>query len=187
MSFDVGATKQKANDTWSTFEFKSLSTHDLQMMMDSEIRDVSNIIGLEVRCHFALSALKLVHEFAQPDITSIILRHFRWDFDKLIDRFMESSDTVLQSAGEPNSIGRNPKRQDPPGFVCGICYDEPTPEEISGLRCGHRFCKSCWRMYVEEKTKTEAQCTIPCMREGCRTVMTDSFIFVLLDPTTVSR
>jgi ariadne-1 len=100
---------------------------------------------------------------------------------------MESSDTVLQSVGEPDSISHNPKRQNPSGFVCGICYDEPPPEEIFSLRCDHKFCKSCWRMYVEEKIKTEAQCTISCMRERCRTVITDSSFSVLLDPTTVSR
>jgi len=99
---------------------------------------------------------------------------------------MESPDSVLQSAGEPDSISYNPKRQDPPGFVCGICYDEPPPGEIFSLRCHHKFCKSCWRMYIEEKIKTEAQCTISCMREGCRTVITDSSISILL-PTTVPR
>jgi hypothetical protein len=54
MSFDVGPTKQNAGDTGSAFEFKSLSMHDLQIMVDSEVRDVSNIIGLEVCCHSSL-------------------------------------------------------------------------------------------------------------------------------------
>lgn len=104
-----------------------------------------------------------------------------------MDRFMESSDTVLQSAGEPDSIGHNPGRQNISGFVCGICYDKPPPEEIFSLRCNHRFCKSCWQMYIEEKLKTEAQCTIPCMHEKCRTVITDSSFSVLLDSAGVSR
>jgi len=51
MTFDAGAAKQKASDTGSTLEFKSLSTHDLQVIVDSEIRGVSNIIGLEVCRH----------------------------------------------------------------------------------------------------------------------------------------
>ena len=54
MSFDVGPAKPKGTDTGLTLELKSLSTHDLQMMVDSEIRRVSNIIGLEVRCHYLL-------------------------------------------------------------------------------------------------------------------------------------
>ena len=98
---------------------------------------------------------------------------------------MESPDAVLQSAGEP-PISPKPKQQYTLGFVCGICYDEPPPEEIFNIRCNHRFCKSCWRMYLEEKIKTEAQCTIPCMHEGCRTVITDSSIFSL-DPVTTPR
>lgn len=187
MAFDAGATNQKASDTGSSLEFKSLSTHDLQMIVDSEIRDVSNVIGLEVRSHFPLRADRLVHAFAQPGITSILLRHFRWDIDKLIDRYMESSDAVLQSAGEPQTIGHNPNQGGGFGFVCGICYDQPPPKEIFSIRCNHRFCKSCWRMYAEEKIKTEAQCTFPCMREGCHAVIEDSSISALLDPTTVSR
>ena len=99
---------------------------------------------------------------------------------------MESPDAVLQSAGEPGSVGRNPVQQNTPGFVCGICFDKPPPKEIFSLRCNHRFCKSCWQMYIEEKLKTEAQCTIPCMNEGCRTIITDSSISAL-DPTAVSR
>jgi len=54
MAFDTGAAKQKPGDIGSTLEFKSLSTHDLQMIVDSEIRGVSNIIGLEVRCRSLL-------------------------------------------------------------------------------------------------------------------------------------
>jgi len=56
MSFDTGPTKQKASDIGSAFGFRSLSMHDLQMMVDSEIQDVSNIVGLEVRRHPLLRA-----------------------------------------------------------------------------------------------------------------------------------
>lgn len=188
MPFDIGATNHKANATGSVFEFKSLSTHDLQMMVDSDIRGVSNIVGLEVCHHSALLWWdKPAHAIAQPEITSVLLRYFRWDVDKLIDRFMESSDAVLQSVGEPDSISHNPKKLNTRDFVCGICYDEPPPSEIYSLRCDHRFCKSCWQMYLDEKIKTEAQCTIPCMHEGCRTVITDSSISILSGPTTASR
>lgn len=168
ISFDLGPAKQKPG-TGSTFEFKSLSAHDLQTSVDSEIRNVSNIIDLD------------------PEITSILLRHFRWDVDKLMDRYMESSDAALQSAGEPDPINNVPKQRDTSGFICGICYDEPPPEQIFSLRCNHRFCKSCWQAYVEEKIKTEAQCTIPCMHEGCRTVITDSSMSSVLDLATMSR
>ena len=54
MSFDAGAANQKPGNTGSALEFKSLSTHDLQMIVDSEIRGVSNIIGLQVCCHSPL-------------------------------------------------------------------------------------------------------------------------------------
>lgn len=155
--------------------------------MDSETRDVSSIIGLDVRRRFLLGMDRPAHTLIQPEITSVLLRHFRWDVDKLMDRYMESSDAVLQSAGEPDPINNIPKQRDTSRFICGICYDEPPPEQIFGLRCNHRFCKSCWQMYIEEKIKTEAQCTIPCMNEGCRTVMTDSSMSFLLDLATMSR
>lgn len=60
MSFDVGTTNQKPTDPVSTFEFNSLSTHDLQMMVDSEVRDVSIVIGLEVGCRPALRVVTKV-------------------------------------------------------------------------------------------------------------------------------
>lgn len=54
ISFDVGPASGKPSGAESAFEFKSLSMGDLQAMVDSEIRDVSNVIGLEVRCHSQL-------------------------------------------------------------------------------------------------------------------------------------
>ena len=49
ISFDIEPSEQERNDTGTVFESKSLSTHDLQTVVDSEVRDVSNVIGLEVR------------------------------------------------------------------------------------------------------------------------------------------
>ncbi|OEU21816.1 hypothetical protein FRACYDRAFT_158501, partial [Fragilariopsis cylindrus CCMP1102] len=31
---------------------------------------------------------------------------------------------------------------------CGICYDEMEPEQTYFLRCGHKFCRSCWISYT---------------------------------------
>ena len=63
MSFDVGPTKQKATDPVSTFGFNSLSMHDLQMMVDSEIRDVSIVIGLEVGFHLMLKVERTCSQY----------------------------------------------------------------------------------------------------------------------------
>jgi len=35
-------------------------------------------------------------------------------------------------------------------FQCGICYDEMEPEQTYFLRCGHKFCKSCWISYTTD-------------------------------------
>jgi len=33
---------------------------------------------------------------------------------------------------------------------CGICYDDIDAKDAYALRCGHKFCKTCWNSYVTD-------------------------------------
>lgn len=40
------------------------------------------------------------------------------------------------------------------GFVCEICYDEPSGSvETIALGCDHRYCRECYTSYLNNKIK----------------------------------
>ncbi|KAI0628773.1 hypothetical protein C8Q77DRAFT_1145356 [Trametes polyzona] len=158
-------------------DHKSLSSAQLQELVDNDISQVASIVGLE------------------SPIVSILLRHFNWNSDRLIEKFLDSAARVLADAGEPSnplnaSSGMGPPpakriRLDSPSapaeFVCGVCCDD-SPPAVFRLRCTHAFCEPCWQEYVSSKIKDEGQCTFRCMHGDCRTVVDGPSIAKLVEP-----
>jgi ariadne-1 len=50
-----------------------------------------------------------------------------------------------------------PAKQANAQFDCPICMENVKMRDTYALGCGHRYCKSCWRTYLELKTG-EADC-----------------------------
>jgi len=48
--------------------------------------------------------------------------------------------------------------------ICGICYDEIPSDDCYSLWCGHAFCISCWRSFIDEK---EGQHSTALLRLTC--------------------
>ena len=137
----------------------------------------------------------------QSPIVSILLRHFNWNNDRLIERFFESASRVLKDAGEPASSAENvsdvnprPAKRvrlespfpPPTEYMCPVCCDDE-PSAVFRLRCNHAFCTSCWKDYVTSKIKDEGQCTFPCMHDDCRTVVDSRSIAKLVEPSVNAR
>ncbi|KDQ59690.1 hypothetical protein JAAARDRAFT_68289 [Jaapia argillacea MUCL 33604] len=170
--FGSSSAKDKGKKPPYELNYESLSVDSLQAKVLQDIQDLAAVIGSE------------------PPIVSILLRHFRWNKDRLIDRYMESPTEVLKDAGEPvvkavprSHAHKRPRlrsntSEDP---ACGICFDTPTLEETFQLRCQHRFCTACWEIYVKGKIMDEGQCTIKCMQDGCQTVLDEPSITKLVD------
>ncbi|KAI0081440.1 hypothetical protein K474DRAFT_1682029 [Panus rudis PR-1116 ss-1] len=168
---DTGKSKEKVGG----IEHRSLSVEKLQSTLEDDIRRVANIIGLE------------------HPVVSILLQHFRWNEDNLLERFMDNPTSVLRDAGEPpedESMNSRPVKRiklTPSQFVCGICFDEPAEEDIAKLRCGHSFCAECWKSYCSHKIMEEGECLFRCMAEGCKTAVDRPFLARLVDPTCFNR
>ena len=55
----------------------------------------------------------------------VLLRFFQWNKEKLIERYMEDSDTVLRNAGLSTDSDAPPSLRDAPaGYMCSICCSE---------------------------------------------------------------
>ncbi|KIJ23140.1 hypothetical protein M422DRAFT_39761, partial [Sphaerobolus stellatus SS14] len=163
---------------------QSYTPAQLEAETAKEIREVCAILGL------------------QNPIASILLRHFRWNKERLIDAYMESPEQVLTSSGEPSPVAspNSPTPNTPrPSkrarltpeevvFMCPICCDDI--KEETGLfkeRCGHTFCTSCWKDYVIGKVKEEGQCDFTCMQDGCKTVVEERTVKELVDEPVLKR
>ncbi|KAI0648414.1 hypothetical protein C8Q79DRAFT_955355 [Trametes meyenii] len=169
--------KNKSRDV----EHKSLSAAQLQQMVENDILQVASVVGLE------------------SPIVSILMRHYNWNSDRLIEKFLDSADLVLRDAGEPElpngEISMSPPpakriRLDSPSapqeFMCDVCCDD-NPPSVFRLRCQHAFCEPCWQEYVTSKVKDEGQCTFRCMHDNCRTVVDGASIAKLVESSVNER
>ncbi|BFU21290.1 zinc finger protein, putative [Entamoeba histolytica HM-1:IMSS-B] len=93
---------------------------------------------------------------------SLLLRHFKWNVNKMNDVYFDDPDKYLVLSGT-----KMPERDPPKGKVtCDVCYEEVN--EVTGLSCGHYYCKNCWREYIEEAMKRGPNFIDSlCMCQGC--------------------
>lgn len=91
----------------------------------------------------------------------------------------------LKSLKNPYSRNKSRPGASPPslpedtGKPCGVCFD-PLLGSIDGgppvMRCGHKFCRSCWEAYLTSKIRDEGQCIVRCMATKCRTTLYQDFM-----------
>ncbi|OCH90674.1 hypothetical protein OBBRIDRAFT_776647 [Obba rivulosa] len=175
--FGTPIEKDKGKEERRGVQYESFSASKLHDTLGEDLRNVASIVGLET------------------PIVSILLQHFRWNRDRLIEKYMDSPSRVLQDAGEPpnasppsSPVVRPNKRarRAEDEFICEICCDTD-PDAVFRLRCGHAFCKVCWQTYVVGKIKSEGQCFFRCMQEGCQTAVDEPTIEQLVDEACFAR
>lgn len=64
---------------------------------------------------------------------------------------------------------------------CDICFLKYQFTSMTGLQCGHRFCKACWIEYLTTKIMEEGLCkSIACAAHGCDILVDDVTVMSLL-------
>lgn len=123
---------------------------------------------------------------------AILLRHFGWNKERLIERYMDSPDKVKLEAGVLEDPSR-PKLQMLPDFTCQVCFtssgDEPSGKmETLALACGHRFCRDCYGQYLGQKIREEGESRrVQCMREKCNLVVDERTVGLVVRPEVFER
>ncbi|CAO1621157.1 unnamed protein product [Jaminaea pallidilutea] len=169
---DVGTSKT-GNKAWEV-EYVCRTLADLQQQQGKEIDHVASM-------------------FVVKDTdAAILLRHYGWNKERLIERYMDDPDAVKVQAGVIDDPTR-PKLQKSRDFTCSVCYTS-TEDEDSGvletlaLGCGHRFCKDCYQAYVEQKVREEGESRrVQCMQEKCKLVLDEKTVKLLVPPATYER
>jgi ariadne-1 len=64
---------------------------------------------------------------------------------------------------------------------CEICFLKCQYTNMTGLQCGHRFCKPCWIEYLTMKIMEDGLCkSIACAAHGCDILVDDVTVMNLL-------
>lgn len=144
-------------------DYKICSPADIQASQDMQINEVSAILG-------------------QPsEATAILLRHLRWNKERLIEAYMDRPEKVLENAGLGPDNASQPKTMIVKGFMCDICCEDGPSMETYALKCGHRYCVSCYRQYLAQKIKDEGEAArIQCPTSGCHRIVDSKSLDLLV-------
>ena len=86
-------------------ESVTLDTKEIRARQDRDAADVERILGIPV------------------EHAATLLRFFKWNKEKLIERYMDAPEAVLQKAGVITDNSQAPQVVPAPaGFTCAICY-----------------------------------------------------------------
>jgi len=112
-----------------------------------------------------------------------LLRHFGWNKDKLIEKYMENSEQVCKEAGMSTLALESPVKNPKEKVTCLICYEDFVTKDTFALGCGHRYCLPCWKFYLEMKIKEGAECTLTkCMRPKCKDLVHEDAFRIIVSP-----
>lgn len=151
-------------------EFKVYGPDDIQAHQDNQIQEVSAILG------------------QPPEASAILLRHFRWNKERLIEAYMEKQASVLEKAGLGGDAGQAPKTKIVKGFMCDICFEDELGMESYALKCAHRYCIACYGHYLSQKIKEEGEAArIQCPTEGCARIVDSKSLELLVTPELKAR
>ncbi|XP_074650298.1 E3 ubiquitin-protein ligase arih1-like [Tubulanus polymorphus] len=128
--------------------------------------------------------------------TRILLNHFRWDKEKLMERYWDGDQDKLfaeahvispykKCKGSTKKL-RTASASSIQETMCEICYLNYSVSLMTGLECGHKFCTHCWAEYLTTKIMHEGMGqTISCAAHGCDILVDDATVMKLITESKV--
>ncbi len=108
-------------------KYQILSVEQIVQLMNESIKEVISVIELPM------------------NIIRILLNHFHWDKQKLLERYFDGNEEKLFSEAHiinPNNKGINFPKKKKRNQICFICYNEVSMNGMTSISCGHEFCIS---------------------------------------------
>jgi ariadne-1 len=150
--------------------FKVFQPADIQGQQDDMINEVNMILDMS------------------KEDAAIMLRHFRWNKERLLEDYMDHPDKVLEASGLSSNSSEPPKLEAVDGFVCDICCEDGPDLETFAMKCGHRYCVDCYRQYLTQKIRDEGEAArIQCPAEGCRRILDSRSLDLLVTKDLTGR
>ena len=146
-------------------EFTPHSIADIRQTQEIQIANVASV------CYIDTSQ------------AAILLRHYRWNKEKVIEAYMDDPERTLKKAGIVTDDSGEYRIMDVEGFECEICFDDDSSRQSYALQCGHRACTECWRTYLTKKVKEEGESSkVQCLFDKCRVIVDEKTVELLVDP-----
>lgn len=173
MDVDIPSSRERQTEP-EEYQYEVLTTDQIVQDMVDSISDVNNVVNLP------------------RTVTRILLNHFKWDKEKLMERYFDGNEEkffrdahVINPFNKPNSINI-PKFSKSGTEECEICFSLFPPSMMTGLECGHRFCKPCWGEYLTTKIMEEGVGqSIACAAHGCDILVDDVRVMDLVPDSRV--
>jgi len=148
------------------------------------------VLTADAIVQFMVDSIKEVNAVVQipATIARILLNHFRWDKEKLMERYYDGDQDKLFSEAHvvsPHRREGHGKRSSrnvaDENLLCEICFMSRAMAEMKGLECGHRFCAQCWADYLTSKIMDEGMGqTIACAAFGCDILVDDQSVMEMV-------
>ncbi|ELU08282.1 hypothetical protein CAPTEDRAFT_96432 [Capitella teleta] len=173
MGMDAEASGTHPKHDEEDFPFQVLTADEIVKHMVDCIKEVNTVVQIPAT------------------ITRILLTHFKWDKEKLMEcYFTEDQDKLFSDAHVVSPFRKSftpaaaAQAASSSEIMCEICFLMIPPTELTGLECGHRFCWQCWREYLTTKIIDEGMGqTISCAAHGCDILVDDQTVMYLVtDP-----
>ncbi|KAI9216388.1 hypothetical protein BC828DRAFT_393664 [Blastocladiella britannica] len=168
MHVDDGFDSQPAGPALKEYEVE-FTVRTLPEILDFQNREAAHVAGI--------IAIGQGH-------AATLLRHFTWNKDQLLERYMEDPEKVLRDACVVLDERLAPKIETHvAGFMCEVCCDDDPATESIALSCGHRFCLDCYRRYLTSKIMDDGESRrISCMARDCSLVVDQVTVRELASP-----
>lgn len=180
----MSTAKRKNDSNDEEFKFEVLTPEKIVQTMVETIKEVNQVVELP------------------PTITRILLHHFRWDKEKLMERFYDGNQDKLfkeahvvnpfkiklSSQSSITSAASTSSKNKVKEYDCNICFLGYPEKEMASLECMHKFCKDCWRVYLKTKIIDEGMgLSISCAAHKCDILVDDSTVMSLVEDPAVKN
>lgn len=117
-----------------------------------------------------------------------LLRHFKWNKEKLVEAYLENPEKVCTDSGMSTLELSKPAKDPTQTHSCLICLEDLPAAQTFALSCGHRYCKDCWKGYLEVMVKdgprsVYARCPAP----KCKAIVHEEAYKQLTSPETYKK
>jgi len=167
-----GSSSQKIEEE---FYFEVLTTEEIVKHMVECIKEVNTVVQI-------------------PTTTvRILLNHFKWDKEKLMERFYSEDQEAMfleaqvispfQAAQCGAAAAARRPGSSTSAVECEICCLSLPRGMMTGLECGHLYCTACWTEYLTTKIMDEGASQMIECPGSCNIVVTDQTVMTLIsDP-----
>lgn len=161
--YDGGADdtemERAVEDDPEYYEFLLLKVEDVDLLLNESVEAVCQATGIK------------------PSLAKVLLHTQKWVSGDVISRHTRDASKFLSDCRivPLEKIGSTSPERVGLQDVCTVCMNRYPCEQLSGLACGHRFCRECWQMYMQVQVHCGVSTNMECMGKDCDILVPEDF------------